>query len=86
MKGHRSLREQIRQQNEKLEKNSKEETKERFNAMQKMIYYDNKIYQYYLEHDISYKELAAMFKVSYDQVRKLVSRRGVKKKWQSMKY
>ena len=80
LKEHRSLREQIRQQNEKLEKNSKEETKERFNPMQKMIDYNNKIYQYYLEHDISYKELAAMFKVSYDQVRKLVSRRGVKKK------
>ena len=80
LKEHRSLREQIRQQNEKLEKNSKEETKERFNPMQKMIDYNNKIYQYYLAHDISYKELAAMFKVSYDQVRKLVSRRGVKKK------
>ena len=80
MKEHRSLREQIRQQNEKLEKNSKEGAKERFNPMQKMIDYNNKIYQYYLEHDISYKELAAMFKVSYDQVRKLVSRRGVKKK------
>ena len=80
LKEHRSLREQIRQQNEKLEKNSKDETKERFNPMQKMIDYNNKIYQYYLEHDISYKELAAMFKVSYDQVRKLVSRRGVKKK------
>lgn len=80
LKGHRSLREQIRQQNERLEEKQKEKPEKRFNPMQKMIDYNNMIYQYYLEHDISYKELAAMFKVSYDQVRKLVSRRGVKKK------
>lgn len=38
------------------------------------------IYQYYLSHDISYKELAEMFNISYGQVRTLVSRRGGKKK------
>ena len=54
--------------------------KEKYNPMKEMKERNDMIYQYYLEHDISYKELAAMFKVSYDQVRKLVSRRGVKKK------
>ena len=53
---------------------------EKYNPMKEMKERNDMIYQYYLEHDISYKELAAMFKVSYDQVRKLVSRRGVKKK------
>ena len=57
--------------------NTKEE---KYNPMKEMKERNDMIYQYYLEHDISYKELAAMFKVSYDQVRKLVSRRGVKKK------
>ena len=54
--------------------------KEKYNPMKEMKERNDMIYQYYLDHDISYKELAAMFKVSYDQVRKLVSRRGVKKK------
>lgn len=54
--------------------------KEKYNPMKEMKERNDMIYRYYLEHDISYKELAAMFKVSYDQVRKLVSRRGVKKK------
>ena len=76
MKEHRSLREQIRQQNEKLEKNSKEETKERFNPMKKMKERNDMIYQYYLEHDISYKELAEEFNITYDHVRMLISRRG----------
>lgn len=80
MKGHRSLREQIRQQNEKLEKNSKEETKERFNPMKKMKERNDMIYQYYLEHDISYKELAEEFNITYDHVRMLISRRGGRKK------
>ncbi len=76
MKGHRSLREQIRQQNE----NSKEEPKERYNPMKQMKERNDMIYQYYLSHDISYKELAEMFNISYGQVRTLVSRRGGKKK------
>ena len=80
MKEHRSLREQIRQQNEKLEKNSKEETKERFNPMKKMKERNDMIYQYYLEHDISYKELAEEFNITYDHVRMLISRRGGRKK------
>ena len=80
LKGHRSLREQIRQQNEKLEKNSKEETKERFNPMKKMKERNDMIYQYYLEHDISYKELAEEFNITYDHVRMLISRRGGRKK------
>ena len=82
MKGHRSLREQIRQQNE----NSKEEPKERYNPMKQMKERNDMIYQYYLSHDISYKELAEMFNISYGQVRTLVSRRGGKKKWKSGKY
>lgn len=76
MKGHRSLREQIRQQNE----NSKEEPKERYNPMKQMKERNDMIYQYYLSHDISYKELAEMFNISYGQARTLVSRRGGKKK------
>ena len=82
MKGHRSLREQIRQQNE----NSKEEPKERYNPMKQMKERNDMIYQYYLSHDISYKELAEMFNISYGQVRTLVSRRGGKKKWKYGKY
>ena len=54
--------------------------KEKYNPMKEMKERNDMIYRYYLEHDISYKELAAMFNVSYNQVRKLVSRRGVKKK------
>ena len=76
MKGHRSLREQINQQNEKF----KEESKERYNPMKQMKERNDMIYQYYLDNDISYRELAKMFNVSYGQVRTLVSRRGVKKK------
>lgn len=76
MKGHRSLREQINQQNEK----SKEKPKERYNPMKQMKERNDMIYQYYLDNDISYRELAKMFNVSYGQVRTLVSRRGVKKK------
>ena len=60
--------------------------KEKYNPMKKMKERNDMIYQYYLEHDISYKELAAEFNITYDHVRMLISRRGGRKKWQSMKY
>ena len=80
MKERRSLREQIRQQNEELEKNTTEKSKERYNPMKEMKERNDMIYQYYLEHDISYKELAEMFNRSCNCIRTLISRRGVKKK------
>ena len=54
--------------------------KERYNPMKEMKEQNDKIYQYYLEHDISYKELAEKFNRSLSCVRTLVSRRGGKKK------
>ena len=57
--------------------NTKEE---KYNPMKEMKEQNDKIYQYYLEHDISYKELAEKFNRSLSCVRTLVSRRGGRKK------
>ena len=54
--------------------------KERYNPMKEMKEQNDMIYQYYLEHDISYKELAEKFNRSLSCVRTLVCRRGGKKR------
>ena len=58
----------------------KAKPKEKYNPMKQMKERNDMIYEYYLSHDISYKELAEMFNITYDHVRMLISRRGGRKK------
>ena len=55
-------------------------TEERYNPMKQMKERNDKVYQYYLDHDISYKELAEMFNITYNHVKTLICRRGGRKK------
>lgn len=63
-------------------KNSEDvsKSKERYNPMKQMKERNDEIYKYYLEHDITYKELAEKFNITYGHVSVLINRRGGKKK------
>lgn len=67
-------------------KETTQQTEEKYNPMKQMKERNDMIYEYYLSHDISYKELAEMFNITYDHVRMLISRRGGRKKWKYGKY
>ena len=64
----------------KKSSNDNDKPKEKYNPMKQMKERNDMIYEYYLSHDISYKELAKMFNITYDHVRMLISRRGGRKK------
>lgn len=54
--------------------------KERYNPMKQMKERNDEIYKYYMEHDITYKELAKKFNITYGHVCVLINRRGGRKK------
>lgn len=66
----------------KYYKNSEDvpEFKERYNPMRQMKERNDEIYKYYMEHDITYKELAKKFNITYGHVCVLINRRGGRKK------
>lgn len=63
-------------------KNSEDvpKSKEHYNPMKQMKERNDEIYKYYLEHDITYKELAEKFNITYGHVSVLINRRGGRKR------